>query len=233
MNDITSWANVTVHLPLSRSRHSTTWPVGDGRRRHQGPERRRLPPRSRSTGIEMLASLAAALEVAGRSSQKKTVFFLTSRQTQHRIVVDTVRRINQRRTGMMPVRLVDMVAAGMCVQPFAKESPLVFSLLCTRPENTPVNRTMAAGPEGADSRQPASRGRTGRHQSHAHGAWRARPDLSLESGPRRSAAPMSRWRLQSPFDDGVRNPASRQWTSRLKTSSSSLTKPTTCPTAFE
>ena len=90
------------------------------------------------TGIgKTAASLAAALEVAGRSSQKKTVFFLTSRQTQHRIVVDTVRRINQRRQGMMPVRLVDMVGqAGMCVQPFAKESPLVFSLLCSQARKT-------------------------------------------------------------------------------------------------
>ena len=80
------------------------------------------------TGIgKTAASLAAALQVASQQSQKKTIFFLTSRQTQHRIVVDTVRRINHLRKGMMPVRLVDMVGqAGMCVQPFAKESPLVF-----------------------------------------------------------------------------------------------------------
>jgi len=86
------------------------------------------------TGIgKTAASLAAALQVASQQPQKKTVFFLTSRQTQHRIVVDTVRRINQRRQGTMPVKLVDMVGqAGMCVQPFAKESPLVFSLLCSQ-----------------------------------------------------------------------------------------------------
>jgi len=86
------------------------------------------------TGIgKTAASLAAALQVASEQSVKKTVFFLTSRQTQHRIVVDTVRRINQRRKGLMPVRLVDMVGqAGMCVQPFAKESPLVFSLMCSQ-----------------------------------------------------------------------------------------------------
>ena len=90
------------------------------------------------TGIgKTAASLAAALDIAGRSSQKKTIFFLTSRQTQHRIVVDTVRRINERRKGSMPVRLVDMVGqAGMCVQPFAKESPLVFSLLCSQARKT-------------------------------------------------------------------------------------------------
>ena len=86
------------------------------------------------TGIgKTAASLAAALQVVSELPQKKTVFFLTSRQTQHRIVVDTVRQINQRRKGMTPVRLVDMVGqAGMCVQPFAKESPLVFSLLCSQ-----------------------------------------------------------------------------------------------------
>ena len=90
------------------------------------------------TGIgKTAASLAAALQVASLHPQKKTVFFLTSRQTQHRIVVDTVRRINQRRKGMIPVRLVDMVGqAGMCVQPFAKESPLVFSLLCSQARKT-------------------------------------------------------------------------------------------------
>ena len=70
------------------------------------------------TGIgKTAASLAAALQVASQQPQRKTIFFLTSRQTQHRIVVDTVRKINQQREGMAPIRLVDMVGqAGMCVQ---------------------------------------------------------------------------------------------------------------------
>ena len=39
------------------------------------------------TGIgKTAASLAAALEVASQQPQKKTVFFLTSRQTQHRML---------------------------------------------------------------------------------------------------------------------------------------------------
>lgn len=90
------------------------------------------------TGIgKTAASLAAALLVASQQPIKKTVFFLTSRQTQHRIVVDTVRRINERRHGSMPVRLVDMVGqAGMCVQPFAKEAPFVFSLMCSQARRT-------------------------------------------------------------------------------------------------
>ncbi len=90
------------------------------------------------TGIgKTAASLAAALQVASQQPVKKTVFFLTSRQTQHRIVVDTVRRINERRQGTMPVRLVDMVGqAGMCVQPFAKEAPFVFSLMCSQARRT-------------------------------------------------------------------------------------------------
>ena len=86
------------------------------------------------TGIgKTAASLAAALQVASQQPQRKTIFFLTSRQTQHRIVVDTVRKINQQRVGMAPIRLVDMVGqAGMCVQEFAKESSVVFSLMCSQ-----------------------------------------------------------------------------------------------------
>ena len=86
------------------------------------------------TGIgKTAASLAAALHVASLQPQRKTVFFLTSRQTQHRIVVDTVRKINEQRKGMAPIRLVDMVGqAGMCVQEFAKESSVVFSLMCSQ-----------------------------------------------------------------------------------------------------
>ncbi len=75
------------------------------------------------TGIgKTAAALAAALEIAEKTPGQKTIFFLTSRQSQHRIVVDTVRRINQRRTDHDPVTLVDMIGqSGMCVQPFAKE----------------------------------------------------------------------------------------------------------------
>ena len=43
------------------------------------------------TGIgKTAAALAAALEITQNSPNKKHVFFLTSRQSQHRIVVDTV-----------------------------------------------------------------------------------------------------------------------------------------------
>ena len=85
------------------------------------------------TGIgKTAAALAAALEIADASSFNKTIFFLTSRQSQHRIVVDTVRRINERRSDKDPVTLVDMIGqSGMCVQPFAKESSHVFSMMCS------------------------------------------------------------------------------------------------------
>jgi DNA excision repair protein ERCC-2 len=85
------------------------------------------------TGIgKTAAALAAALEVANLTPGQKTIFFLTSRQSQHRIVVDTVRRINERRSNLEPVTLVDMIGqSGMCVQPFAKESPHVFSMMCS------------------------------------------------------------------------------------------------------
>ena len=90
------------------------------------------------TGIgKTAASLAAALRVAKSSPEKKTVFFLTSRQSQHRIVVDTVRRINDRIHDGEKITLVDMIGqSGMCLQPFKDESPLVFSIMCSQARRT-------------------------------------------------------------------------------------------------
>ena len=86
------------------------------------------------TGIgKTAAALAAAIDAARTANGQRTIFFLTSRQSQHKIVVDTVRRINARRPPQEKVRLVDMVGqSNMCVQPFAKESPPLFSLLCSQ-----------------------------------------------------------------------------------------------------
>ena len=90
------------------------------------------------TGIgKTAAALAAAIDAARTANGPRTIFFLTSRQSQHKIVVDTVRRINARRPSQEKVRLVDMVGqANMCVQPFAKESPPLFSLLCNQARTT-------------------------------------------------------------------------------------------------
>ena len=55
------------------------------------------------TGIgKTAAALSAALDVQCSSSRKLTIFFLTGRQAQHRIVVETVRRINERRAEHVP-----------------------------------------------------------------------------------------------------------------------------------
>ena len=49
------------------------------------------------TGIgKTAASIAAALEVAMNTSTKPHILFLTGRQSQHKIVIDTVRKINSR-----------------------------------------------------------------------------------------------------------------------------------------
>ena len=140
MSDMNEGSQESVAPHVAFLAHETPRPgqlemIQDGIR---ALEKRRFHLAAAPTGIgKTAASLAAALQVASVQPQKKTVFFLTSRQTQHRIVVDTVRSINQRRNGMAPVRLVDMVGqAGMCVQPFAKESPLVFSLLCSQARKT-------------------------------------------------------------------------------------------------
>ena len=106
------------------------------------------------TGIgKTAAALAAALEITQNSTQRKHIFFLTSRQSQHRIVVDTVRRINQRRKGKTPITLVDMIGqAGMCVQPFAKESSLVFSMMCSNARKTKSCRPWITSAPGLTKR---------------------------------------------------------------------------------
>ena len=68
------------------------------------------------TGIgKTAASLAAALTVA-RDRAGARVLFLTGRQSQHRIVVDTVRKINTRiEDGGRDVTLVDIIGReSMC-----------------------------------------------------------------------------------------------------------------------
>ena len=87
---------------------------------------------SAPTGIgKTAAALAAALEFATSFEERKTIMFLTPRQSQHRIVVDTVRRINAIRKGEK-ITLVDMIGqANMCVEPFAGTRGASFSLLCS------------------------------------------------------------------------------------------------------
>ena len=86
---------------------------------------------SAPTGIgKTAAALAAALEFANSGPEKKTVMFLTPRQSQHKIVVDTVRRINEI-SNHDKISLVDMIGqSSMCVEPFAGNRGASFSLLC-------------------------------------------------------------------------------------------------------
>ena len=83
------------------------------------------------TGIgKTAAALAAALEFANYGPERKTVMFLTPRQSQHKIVVDTVRRINHI-SEHDQISLVDMIGqSSMCVEPFAGNRGASFSLMC-------------------------------------------------------------------------------------------------------
>jgi len=74
------------------------------------------------TGIgKTAASLAAALEIIRNSPNGEKILFLTGRQSQHKIVVDTIRIINNRIKSNVPkIKLVDIIGReGMCenVQP--------------------------------------------------------------------------------------------------------------------
>ena len=88
---------------------------------------------SAPTGIgKTAAALSAAIKVAKESEEPRTVMFLTPRQSQHRIVVDTVRRINERNS-KEKLSLVDMIGqSGMCVEPFAGTRGPSFSLMCSK-----------------------------------------------------------------------------------------------------
>ncbi len=69
------------------------------------------------TGIgKTAASLAAALEVARSSSSSKQILFLTGRQSQHKIVVETIKKINSKLTeGENDVKIVDIIGReSMC-----------------------------------------------------------------------------------------------------------------------
>ena len=72
---------------------------------------------SAPTGIgKTAASLASAIKVQRSSSDNLKVLFLTGRQSQHKIVVDTVLKINQKLGSTEPsIRLVDLIGReGMC-----------------------------------------------------------------------------------------------------------------------
>ncbi len=87
------------------------------------------------TGIgKTAAALAAALEVAKEADGKRTVLFMTGRQSQHAIVVDTVRRINERiGPDMRKIRLVDLIGQqGMCIHEISQEPSWIFGRSCAQ-----------------------------------------------------------------------------------------------------
>ena len=69
------------------------------------------------TGIgKTAASLAAALEVSRNSELPKQILFLTGRQSQHKIVVETIKQINSKLDKAIPhVKVVDIIGReSMC-----------------------------------------------------------------------------------------------------------------------
>ena len=87
---------------------------------------------SAPTGIgKTAAALAAALDASRKSLEPKVVMFLTGRQSQHRIVVDTVRRINENLDESNKIRLVALIGQqGMCINEIKHEHRALFSRLC-------------------------------------------------------------------------------------------------------
>lgn len=84
------------------------------------------------TGIgKTAAALSIALTAARAREGPTHILFMTGRQSQHRIVVDTVRRINEGLSGEDKVSLVDMIGQkGMCINALADGYGANFSRLC-------------------------------------------------------------------------------------------------------
>ena len=80
------------------------------------------------TGIgKTAAALAAALEVAIPLNKK--IFFMTPRQSQHRIAVDTLRAIQSRHN--IPLVVSDIISKqAMCPRDIANEYHAVFRMMC-------------------------------------------------------------------------------------------------------
>ena len=81
------------------------------------------------TGIgKTAAALAAAVEVA--LDRDRVVFFMTPRQSQHRIAIETLRQIESRhRLGLSVVDIISKQA--MCPAEISREYHAVFGMLCT------------------------------------------------------------------------------------------------------
>lgn len=81
------------------------------------------------TGIgKTAAALAAALEIA--IERNKKVFFMTPRQSQHRIAIETLRQIESRHgLGLVVADIISKQA--MCPSDIAKEYHAVFGMLCS------------------------------------------------------------------------------------------------------
>ena len=85
------------------------------------------------TGVgKTAAALSAGIDTARRRNKRTTVLFLTGRQSQHRIAVETVRQLNERRPEEeTPLLLSDLLGQqAMCVRPIRKEPQFLFSRLC-------------------------------------------------------------------------------------------------------
>ena len=136
----------------------------------------------------------------------------------------------------MPVRLVDMVGQAGCASNLLPKNHHSCFLCCAAKHGKPVPANLGSRPPRAsktDSREPAHvdelvdiSERTVHGEPAQACPWKAAREAV-------SGADVFVGDYNHLFDDGVEESASKRWTCRLRTSVSSSTKPTICPTAFE
>ncbi len=88
------------------------------------------------TGIgKTAAALTPAIEYA--LNNDKIVFFLTSKQSQHKIVIDTLRLIKEKNKDNISFSVVDVISKqAMCPKDIAREYYALFNDLCTHDQKT-------------------------------------------------------------------------------------------------
>ena len=88
------------------------------------------------TGIgKTAAALTPCLEYA--LNNNKIIFFLTSKQSQHKIVIETLRLIKEKNKGNIKLSVVDIISKqAMCPRDIAREYYAVFNELCIHYQKT-------------------------------------------------------------------------------------------------
>jgi Rad3-related DNA helicase len=155
------------------------------------------------TGIgKTAAALSTALSVARARESHTTILFMTGRQSQHRIIVDTVRLINERLGPTEEkVSLIDMIGLrGMCINELALEQGSGFNRACGELRSKRRCKPFLAESPGLPRANCRNRPAPGRWPAKPPGAQISLSAITIICSSKTFARPLSarwdwRWRI--------------------------------------